>query len=32
MLPNSTLRDLFKNTEPEEILNFLKETNLFIKI
>ena len=26
------LKDLFKNTKLEEILGFLKETNLFIKI
>ena len=28
----SNLKDLFKNTKPEEILSFLIETNLFIKI
>ena len=26
------LKDLFKNSKPEEILSFLKEINLFIKI
>ena len=26
------LKDLFQNNKPEEILSFLKETNLFIKI
>ena len=28
----NNLKDLFKNSKPVEILNFLKETNLFIKI
>ena len=28
----NNLEDLFKNTKPEGILSFLKETNLFIKI
>ena len=28
----NNLKDLFKNSKPEEILSFLKETNLFIKI
>ena len=27
-----SLKDLFKNTKPEDILSFLKETYLFIKI
>ena len=28
----NNLKDLFKNSKPEEILSFLKEINLFIKI
>ena len=28
----NNLKDLFKNSKPEEILSFLNETNLFIKI
>ena len=28
----NNLKDLFKNSKPEEILSFQKETNLFIKI
>ena len=28
----NNLKDLFKNIKPEEILIFLKENNLFIKI
>ena len=28
----NNLKDLFKNFKPDEILGFLKETNLFIKI
>ena len=28
----NNLKDFFKNTKPEEILSFLKETNQFIKI
>ena len=28
----NNLKNLFKNSKPEEILSFLKEINLFIKI
>ena len=28
----NNLKNIFKNSKPEEILSFLKETNLFIKI
>ena len=28
----NNLKDLFKNFKPEEILSFLKEINLFLKI